>query len=95
MSPSTHQYNRKIWEDRITVAVRDVLDGDAVGSKLAVLVLLVAGAQDGPLPGSMKQTAADLGNHAESNEMAQFKIIDGASHLPMIGQPEAFFGVVN
>ena len=58
-------------------------------ARTSVTGLFVAGAEDGSSPQSMKQMAADL------KPSAQLKIIEGTGHLPMVEQPDSFFGVVN
>ena len=44
----------------------------------------VVGSGDGALPGAMKEMAAQLGSGAE------YMVIDGAGHLPMVEKPEYF-----
>lgn len=51
--------------------------------------LFVVGGNDGTLPQTMKQMAADLAGGAE------LKVIENAGHLPMVERPEVFTGVVN
>lgn len=45
----------------------------------------VVGGGDGALPGSMKEMAATYGTDG-----AEFKVIEGAGHLPMVEKPEEF-----
>ncbi|KAI9847172.1 MAG: hypothetical protein M1837_003034 [Sclerophora amabilis] len=48
----------------------------------------VVGSGDGALPGAMKQMAAEFGDG--QGHGAEFAVIDGAGHLPMVERPEEF-----
>jgi pimeloyl-ACP methyl ester carboxylesterase len=49
-------------------------------------VLLMVGERDGVLPVTMKKLSQDIG--------AEFEVVLGAGHLPMVDQPAAFLDIV-
>jgi len=59
--------------------LKDLLKGSKVNGAFVV------GAGDGALPGSMKELATSYGERG-----ANFKVIEGAGHLPMVEKPEVF-----
>lgn len=64
--------------------MRDQMKGSKVKGAFVV------GGGDGVLPGTMKEMASAYGENG-----AQYKVIDGAGHLPMVEKPEEFAAFVS
>jgi pimeloyl-ACP methyl ester carboxylesterase len=69
--------------------LQSVTSGEGVKEN-AMKVLLLAGSEDGKLPGSLKALRDEIGT-----ENAQFTEIVGSGHLPMLDQPEEFARVLD
>lgn len=68
-------------------AALEAYDQSAVLARVAVPTLLVAGAEDGVMPETMRGLAAVVSN-------ARFEAISDAGHVPVFERPEAFLAAI-